>query len=1531
MTTSETAQDAMMESVHRPMPALAPKLFWFLVAVAVGATLLLAAPPSPAQETTPETAPATPTITLSVNQTSVTEGSSNISISVTATASEAVSYPTTVMVEIGRNDDSATRGTDYAYVAPFHIIIASGGMTGTSSFNLASTDDNVAGEGSETITVFGTSFGLTVISASIALADADTAVTLSVDTSRAAESSGNIPVTVKATVAMALSSNLNITVSVGSSGDTATSGTDYKRIGDINLMLLEGEKEIETRFNLVDTDDNIAGEGYEYITISGSTEASDFIVSNISFTLTDADSMPSVTLAVDTNSDISGLQHKIEEGDGEVTVTIKASIPANSVVLAYDYVVRFTGGRAGDTASPGADYRWTAGYVTLEAGSTSSDASFKLNIIDDNYAGEDDETFTLSGNATYNGVIFPIYNTTLTIEDNDEKPTTINLSVTGNGVEGESKKITVTGSFPAGSAVLVSNTSVSITFAGTADSRGDFITILPKTLNIASGQSSSSVSFNLTAKEDTVVEGAETINVTGTATDFSINGSKITILDNDLVLSIDTDTNTAGNQNTIDEDSGTATVMITAKFLGSGTLAKSTAVSITVGKDSDSATKGSTKDYTITSSSSAITIPVGSSQISTTFIFSINNDTEHEKDETITIVGGATGFVIGDVEMNIRDNDIGLSISPESTYEFAQNVEFEVTAELPYGTAPAGGITIGVVIGKSSDSATTNYYKVVGDDFTLTIPHTKAKASIRFRLNLTEDDTIIGPEKVSVYAKFQDSDTINSSKYGIDETYIRIVKYTRIPISLSIRGRGTGSLTEVDEGSDNRMWLQMRVNGTPSVPHRVPLSYRGSATYRNSSSSVRDPLEDFTTVEPILWLARFSSTSTIEFNLNDDDLAEGPEEFSVRAIFGSYYFISNTIRILDNDVAPDTVSLSVDLDKDTEGNQDTIGEGDATVEVKVTASLPTGSNDFGSNTTITVMVEGKGTIGKAEAADFTTVDNFDVMIPAGQKTGSGTFNLTITDDKVVDVTPETITVSGSTTRSGLSVTGDTITINSDNDVVSAIALSVDTDTATTNKETTINEDSDENKIEITASLGEFSFEGSSTTVGVTIASGTATIKSTDNSEYDFAVDSSSLNITIPAGTSSGSTTFDIVTNNDRKLETVTSGSGETILISGTPSANPGFSVTGATIEIIDNEVADLLPGRCNGTYVTNTALSDLVKDCKILIGLRNAWSPNLSDSHPLRTWGNGDNTAITSWSGVTISNNRVGGLALAGSSTNGFIEGTIPINLWKISKLTSIDFSNNNLSGEIPVPITKLRGLTALNLSNNSLTGEIPVRFRILSNLRTLDLSSNMLTGSIPSHLGALTNLTSLKISNNLLSGSIPNRIASLVKTSDQGLKTFFFCGNNLEGALDVKFQRIETDIRESDYGNIRACRSSIDLSVDTNGDATGSPIHVGEGGGTVTVTVIATWHTYDNTSLTENVVVTITVAGDSATSPGDFTVDKTKFNLTMEKDQTNKTATFRIILVDDNSVEGTEKVSISGEADGYAVNDTELEVTDND
>lgn len=75
-----------MESIRRPVPALAPRPFWFLAALAAGAALLLAAPPSPAQQTEPPPATtAISTIALSVDKTSVTESGNDIGMIVTVT------------------------------------------------------------------------------------------------------------------------------------------------------------------------------------------------------------------------------------------------------------------------------------------------------------------------------------------------------------------------------------------------------------------------------------------------------------------------------------------------------------------------------------------------------------------------------------------------------------------------------------------------------------------------------------------------------------------------------------------------------------------------------------------------------------------------------------------------------------------------------------------------------------------------------------------------------------------------------------------------------------------------------------------------------------------------------------------------------------------------------------------------------------------------------------------------------------------------------------------------------------------------------------------------------------------------------------------------------------------------------------------------------------------------------------------------------------------------------------------------------
>ena len=56
----------------------------------------------------------------------------------------------------------------------------------------------------------------------------------------------------------------------------------------------------------------------------------------------------------------------------------------------------------------------------------------------------------------------------------------------------------------------------------------------------------------------------------------------------------------------------------------------------------------------------------------------------------------------------------------------------------------------------------------------------------------------------------------------------------------------------------------------------------------------------------------------------------------------------------------------------------------------------------------------------------------------------------------------------------------------------------------------------------------------------------------------------------------------------------------------------------------------------------------------------------------------------------------------------------------------------------------RLSNLTDLWLSSNQLTGEIPLELGRLSNLTELALFDNQLTGEIPLELGRLSNLTGL-------------------------------------------------------------------------------------------------------------------------------------------------------------------------------------------
>ena len=90
------------------------------------------------------------------------------------------------------------------------------------------------------------------------------------------------------------------------------------------------------------------------------------------------------------------------------------------------------------------------------------------------------------------------------------------------------------------------------------------------------------------------------------------------------------------------------------------------------------------------------------------------------------------------------------------------------------------------------------------------------------------------------------------------------------------------------------------------------------------------------------------------------------------------------------------------------------------------------------------------------------------------------------------------------------------------------------------------------------------------------------------------------------------------------------------------------------------------------------------------------------------------------------------------------IDGTLP-NFPKYTlHLRELDLSDQKgtngggLSGMIPIDIYKLVGLSTLNLANNNLSGDIPQSIGNIPKLKMLNLSSNVLGKQIPSELGRL-------------------------------------------------------------------------------------------------------------------------------------------------------------------------------------------------
>ena len=108
-------------------------------------------------------------------------------------------------------------------------------------------------------------------------------------------------------------------------------------------------------------------------------------------------------------------------------------------------------------------------------------------------------------------------------------------------------------------------------------------------ITITKGTTSATATFTLTPKQDTLVEGDETISVSGTNADLTVNDTSVTLTDDDS-----TEITLTASPASVDEGDSATTVTVTAETDGD-TFPADRTVTVKIGKLGDSATSGT--DY----------------------------------------------------------------------------------------------------------------------------------------------------------------------------------------------------------------------------------------------------------------------------------------------------------------------------------------------------------------------------------------------------------------------------------------------------------------------------------------------------------------------------------------------------------------------------------------------------------------------------------------------------------------------------------------------------------------------------------------------------------------------------------------------------------------------------------------------------------------------------------------------------------------------------------------------------------------------
>nr|WP_316829064.1 Calx-beta domain-containing protein [Pedobacter miscanthi] len=890
------------------------------------------------------------------------------------------------------------------------------------------------------------------------------------------------------TMSKASATNTVITYTVGG---TATNGTDYTTI-PTTATILAGQTTVTVPVTV--TNDQIV-EGNETVLLTFTAATN-----NPSITVTPATATVNIADDDVATVSISATPSSYDEAAGNATFTVTLSAAVQNA-FTVDYTT------VDGTAKAGSDYTAKNGTLTFPAGSAAgSILTFTVPIINDNVV-EPTETFSATLSNVTGGfglVTIGTGNATATITDNDTSIATITSGTPGNENGPVNGTFTVTLSNPSST-----DTQITYSLAGSATEGSDYSTITTKTITIAAGQTTGTITIPVLA--DAIVEGTETV----IANLVSSNSPLVTITtapaDKTATINI-LDNNTAtvsisATPASVNEGDGTA------KFTVTLSTAVQNAFSVNYTTSNGTAIAGA--DYTATSGT--LNFPANSPAGATlTFTVPIIDDNTVEPSETFNgtltgITGGLVTIATNSAAVTIIDNDASVaSIAPGVNGNETGPVQgtFVVTLSKPASTDTQLTYTLGGSATEGSD-----YTTIVTK--TITIPAGETTGTIT--INVLQDAIAENTETViATLATSGNAVTVNTTPASIN-----IIDANTSSVSIST----TPTVSEANGTATFTVTLSNAIQNAFSVNYATA---NGTAIAGS----------DYTTTSGTLNFPANSPAGTIltfTVPIINDNIAEPNETFTatLSGITGNVVVISNataTATILDNDAA--TVSIAAG----TPGSENGPVNGTFTVTL---------SNPSSTDTQITYTLGGTAT----EGSDYSTIVTKTITIPAGQTTG--TITIPVLTDNIVEGTETVVATLVSTNSLLVTVTpipaNKTASINITDNTTATVTVLATTDGAEPNTQ------------------GLFTFTLSN--VSTTDTQITYTVSGTATGGTDYT--SIGTTVTIPAGQTTA--TVPVLVQDDtfaEPMETVI-----LTMAAATNNPAITANTTPATVNIADNDNA----------------------------------------------------------------------------------------------------------------------------------------------------------------------------------------------------------------------------------------------------------------------------------------------------------------------------------------------------------------------